>query len=287
MNKTFKKSDITDYLKRKKNNTNTKEGVIKEFINPNGSMISMDNNYKNSTNLIRSKKTTDDRVRNSTQGPEAYFIYGGPYYGVNYSYIVNEEEDILDLDSEDAEDDVYDELNVVPSKYSRDSGDRMRRQAKDMADKDIRSHFNKPADPVYDHLPVDKWRGHSLDYDTEFDIDLYSESEDRIKDIVDEIMLKKKTINNSDLTKRTNEEEILGGESVIPDISELKDVHEKPIIIRKINSLMDLIHKEDLNGIELSILLNHIINNIDINSIDEKHREILGDKIKYGEQEGK
>lgn len=284
MNKTFKKSDITDYLKRKKNNTNTKEGVIKEFINPNGSMISADNNYKTSTNFIRSKKTTDDRVRNSTQGPEAYFIYGGPYYGVNYSYIVNEEEDILDLDSED---DVYDELNVVPSKYSRDSEDRMRRQAKDMADKDIRSHFNKPADPVYDHLPVDKWRGHSLDYDTEFDIDLYSESEDRIKDIVDEIMLKKKTINNSDLTKRTNEEEILGGESVIPDISELKDVHEKPIIIRKINSLMDLIHKEDLNGIELSILLNHIINNIDINSIDEKHREILGDKIKYGEQEGK
>jgi hypothetical protein len=284
MNKTFKKSDITDYLKRKKNNTNTNEGVLKEFINPNGSMISMDNNYKTSTNLIRSKKTTDDRVRNSTQGPEAYFIYGGPYYGVNYSYIVNEEEDILDLDSED---DVYDELNVVPSKYSRDSGDRMIRQAKDMADKDIRSHFNKPADPVYDHLPVDKWRGHSLDYDTEFDIDLYSESEDRIKDIVDEIMLKKKTINNSDLTKRTNEEEILGGESVIPDISELKDVHEKPIIIRKINSLMDLIHKEDLNGIELSILLNHIINNIDINSIDEKHREILGDKIKYGEQEGK
>ena len=282
MNKTFKKSDITDYLKRKKNNTNTNEGVLKEFINPNGSMISMDNNYKTSTNLIRSKKTTDDRVRNSTQGPEAYFIYGGPYYGVNYSYIVNEEEDILD-----SEDDVYDELNVVPSKYSRDSGDRMRRQAKDMADKDIRSHFNKPADPVYDHLPVDKWRGHSLDYDTEFDIDLYSESEDRIKDIVDEIMLKKKTINNSDLTKRTNEEEILGGESVIPDISELKDVHEKPIIIRKINSLMDLIHKEDLNGIELSILLNHIINNIDINSIDEKHREILGDKIKYGEQEGK
>jgi hypothetical protein len=283
MNKTFKKSDITDYLKRKKNNTNTKEGVIKEFINPNGSMISADNNYKTSTNYIRSKKTTDDRVRNSTQGPEAYFIYGGPYYGVNYSYIVNEEEDILDLDSND---DVYDELNVVPSKYSRDSEDRMRRQAKDMADKDIRSHFNKPADPVYDHLPVDQWRGHSLDYDTEFDIDLYSESEDRIKDIVDEIMLKKKTINNSDLTKRTNEEEILGGESVIPDISELKDVHEKPIIIRKINSLMDLIHKEDLNGIELTILLNHILNNIDINSIDEKHREILGDKIKYGEQEG-
>lgn len=283
MNKTFKKSDITDYLKRKKNNTNTNEGVLKEFINPNGSMISADNNYKTSTNYIRSKKTTDDRVRNSTQGPEAYFIYGGPYYGVNYSYIVNEEEDILDLDSND---DVYDELNVVPSKYSRDSKDRMRRNAKEMADRDIKSHFNKPADPVYDHLPVDQWRGHSLDYDTDFDFDLYSESEDRIQKMVDEIMLKKRTIDNSTLSKRTNEEEVIGNETVIPDINELKDVHEKPIIIRKINSLMDLIHKENLNGIELTILLNHIINNVDINSIDEKHREILGDKIKYGEQEG-
>lgn len=278
MNKTFKKSDITEYLKRKKNNSNSNEEVINEFINSNGTMINKDSNYKTGPNYIRSKKTTDDRVRNSTQGPEAYFIYGGPYYGINYSYIVNEEENIID-----SEDEIYDELNIIPTKYSRDEQERMRRNAKEMADKDIRSHYNKPADPVYDHLPVDQWRGHSLEYDTEFDFDLYSESEDRIKDMVDEIMLKKRTIDKSDITKRTNEEEVIGVETTIPDISELKDIHEKPIIIRKINSLMDLIHKEDLNGIELSILLNHILNNININSIDEKHREMLSEKLKNDE----
>jgi len=44
---------------------------------------------------------------------------------------------------------------------------------------------------------------------------------------------------------------------------------------------MDLINKEDLHGVELSIVLNHILDNIDIMSIDEEHRELLGDKIKY------
>jgi hypothetical protein len=48
-----------------------------------------------------------------------------------------------------------------------------------------------------------------------------------------------------------------------------------------------LINKENLKGDELSILLNHIINNVDIYSMNEKHREVIGDKIKYGEEEGK
>ena len=42
-----------------------------------------------------------------------------------------------------------------------------------------------------------------------------------------------------------------------------------------------LINKEDLHGVELSIVMNHILDNIDIMSIDEEHRELLGDKIKY------
>ena len=163
MKKTFKKSDINKYLKKNK---------INEFVNKNGSMISPTNNYVQNRNHIKSRKTTDDFVRNSTQGPEAYFIYGGPYYGINYSYVVNEDDDILDLDDRmydegddyldgdlieldddmyDEEDEYYDELNVVPTKsYSRDPKDRMRRSARQMADKDIKSHYNKPADPIYD-----------------------------------------------------------------------------------------------------------------------------------------
>lgn len=297
MKKTFKKSDINKYLKKNK---------INEFVNKNGSMISPTNNYVQNRNHIKSRKTTDDFVRNSTQGPEAYFIYGGPYYGINYSYVVNEDDDILDLDDRmydegddyldgdlieldddmyDEEDEYYDELNVVPTKsYSREPKDRMRRSARQMADKDIKSHYNKPADPIYDDLPVDKWRGHSLDYDTDFHFDLY-EGENGMKSLVDEIMMKQKN-KPKDFVKRMREQDIVGDEVTIPDVTELKDVHEKPMVIRKLNSLLDLINKENLKGEELSILLNHLINNVDIYSIDERFRELIGDKLKYGEEEG-
>lgn len=297
MKKTFKKSDINKYMK---------SNSIQELVNKNGSMISATNNYVQNRNHIKSKKTSDDFVRNSTQGPEAYFIYGGPYYGVNYSYVVNEENDIFDLDvfddeeddnynefeifdgdiidlDNEEENDYYDELNVVPSKYSRNTEERKRRDARKLADRDIKSQLNKPADPLYDHLPVDKWRGHSLDYDTQFDFDLY-EREENMKSLVDEIMMKKKTPSN-DFVKKMREQDIIGDEITIPEISELKNVHEKPMVIRKLNSLLDLITKENLKGDELSILLNHLINNVDIYSMDERHRELIGDKLKYGEEE--
>ena len=290
MKKTFKKSDINKYLKKNK---------INEFVNKNGSMISPTNNYVQNRNHIKSRKTTDDFVRNSTQGPEAYFIYGGPYYGINYSYVVNEDDDILDLDDRmydeeddyldgdlieldddmyDEEDEYYDELNVVPSR------DRMRKTAKQTADKEIKKHFNKPSQPFYDDLPSEKWRGHSLDYDTKFNFDLY-EGENEMKGLVDEIMMKQKN-KPKDFVKRMREQDIIGDEVTIPDVTELKDVHEKPMVIRKLNSLLDLINKENLKGEELSILLNHLINNVDIYSIDERFRELIGDKLKYGEEEG-
>jgi hypothetical protein len=297
MKKTFKKSDINKYMK---------SNSIQELVNKNGSMISATNNYVQNRNHIKSKKTSDDFVRNSTQGPEAYFIYGGPYYGVNYSYVVNEEDDMFDLDvSEDEDDnynefeifdgdivdldneenDYYDELNVVPTKkYGRDIEDKKRRDARKLADRDIRSQYHKPADPIYDDLPVDKWRGHSLDYDTKFDFDLF-EGEENMKSLVDEIMLRKKNSSN-DFVKKMREQDIVGDEIRIPDVSELKDVHEKPMVIRKLNSLLDLIKKENLKGDELSIVLNHLISNVDIYSMDEKYRELIGDKLKYGEEKG-
>ena len=86
MNKTYKKSDIDKYINE------MKEEEINELIDVDGSMIDRNDNYKATPSVIKSKKTTDDFVRGATQGPEAYFIYGGPYYGINYSYVVNEEE---------------------------------------------------------------------------------------------------------------------------------------------------------------------------------------------------
>ena len=279
MNKTFKKSDINTYLGKK---NVLRENELNELIGTNGALIDPNNNYKQSRNFIKSKKTTDDYVRGATQGPEAYFIYGGPYYGISYSHIVNEEEDILDIDTED----IYDELDVVPSKkYSRDDKERKYREAKKMADKDISSHYFKQSDPVYDHLPSDEWRNYKLPNDTKFDFDI-TENEDSMKSLVDEIIRNKKDV-TSDFVKKMKESDIIVGMDKIADISELKDVHEKPMVIRKINSLLDLIHKENLKGDELGILLNHLIDNLDIYSMKEEHREIIGDKIKYGEQEGK
>ena len=279
MNKTFKKSDINTYLGKK---NVLRENELNELIGTNGALIDPNNNYKQSRNFIKSKKTTDDYVRSATQGPEAYFIYGGPYYGINYAYIVNEEENILDNDTED----IYDELDVVPSKkYSRDDKERKYREAKKMADKDISSHYFRQSDPVYDHLPSDEWRNYKLPNDTKFDFDI-TENEDSMKSLVDEIIRNKKDTTR-DFVKKMKESDIIVGMDKIADISELKDVHEKPMVIRKINSLLDLIHKENLKGDELGILLNHLIDNLDIYSMKEEHREIIGDKIKYGEQEGK
>lgn len=281
MRKTFKKSDINKYLDTKK--TKLSEEKVNEFINPNGSLISPTDNYKQNRNFVKSKKTTDDYVRNSTQGPEAYFIYGGPYYGINYTKVVSEDESILDLDSND---DFYDELNVVPTKkYSRDENERKNREAKQMADKDISSHYFKQSDPVYDHLPSEKWRGYKLPYDTSFDVDVF-ESEESMKSLVDEIVMKNKTVNKG-IVKRMKEVDLMVEPSSIPDISELKTNYEKPMIVRKINSLLDLINKENIKGTELSIVLNHLINNLDIYTIDEEHRQLIGDKIKYGEEKGK
>ena len=103
MNKTYKKSNITNYINRKNLKESSQEEEINELVDSNGTMISRNNNYVQNRSYIKSKKTTDDFVRNSTQGPEAYFIYGGPYYGINYTYVVNEEEILSE------EDDMYEE----------------------------------------------------------------------------------------------------------------------------------------------------------------------------------
>ena len=269
MNKTFKKSDINKYLNKKNLSENMNEEEINELVDTNGSMINKNNNYVQNRNYIKSKKTTDDFVRNATQGPEAYFIYGGPYYGINYNYVVSEEEVLNEVD------DVYDELNVVPDIDSLDL-----HSGKKLADIDIKKHYHKRGFSDQDYKDSREWPKHALPYDTEFDF--IGENEDyqidEMKDIVDEIIRDKKDYRGM-VSK--NEQDMLVGKVEIPDIMELKDVHEKPMIIRKVNSLMDLINKEDLHGVELSIVLNHILDNIDITSMDEEHRELLGDKIKY------
>tara|TARA_R110000824_G_scaffold104840_1_gene248569 strand:- start:1832 stop:2470 length:639 start_codon:yes stop_codon:yes gene_type:complete len=212
MNKTYKKLDINKYK-----NTLEKEKMINELINADGTIIDRNDNFKANQRIIRSKKTTDDFVRSATQGPEAYFIYGGPYYGINYSRTVamTEEENVLEEDQ-----------------------------------------------------------------------DLEENQIDEMKNLVDEIIHNKK--DQRGIVKKANEQDIMGDINIsIPDISELKKVYEKPMVSRKTDLLLDLIHKEGLSGKEIAIILNHLIDNIDIEKLDDKYREIIGDKIKYGEEDRK
>jgi len=277
MIKTYKKSDIHKYIKENKNSDVMEEEDLNELVDSAGAMIDRNDNYRATPSIIKSKKTSDDFVRSATQGPEAYFIYGGPYYGVNYNYVVNEEETLDEEISPETIEDL-DAFHNSKIKYSRDPKEKARKYAV----KDIKKHFYKPAAPGNDLEPVDKWGKHSLPYDTDFNFDLYAESE--MKEIVDEIFLKKR--DERGIVKKTNEQDILADKTSIPDVSELKKTYEKPMVIRKLNHLIDLIMKEEIRGEQLAIILNHLLNNIDIPSIDETFKELLGDKIKYNDDGG-
>ena len=102
-----------------------------------------------------------------------------------------------------------------------------------------------------------------------------------MKGLVDEMFLSKK--DDKGMVKKTNEQDLVGDDVEIADIVELKRTFEKPMVIRKLNLLLDLIEKEDINGEELAIILNHLLKNVSISELSDKHKEILGDKIKYGE----
>ena len=235
MNKTYKKSDIDKYIHKTKKDHLVEEERLEELVDTDGTTIDKNDNFRATTSIVRSKKTTDDFIRSATQGPEAYFIYGGPYYGINYSYTVSEGEEVLE--------------ETMSPELSQD--------LKAFHGKEIKT----------------------------CDEDIRENQIDEMKSLVDEIIRKKR--DNRGMVKKANEQDVMGGIGIsIPDINELKQVHEKPMVIRKMNNFLDLVHKEGLDGEELAIVLNHILNNVDIKGMSDQHKETIGDKIKYGNEKG-
>jgi hypothetical protein len=86
-----------------------------------------------------------------------------------------------------------------------------------------------------------------------------------------------------DFVKRTNETDVMHDVS-IPEFSELKSTYEKPIVARKVMHLTDLMNKQSVGGDEMAIIINYLLDNLDISKINNEHRELLGDKLKYGEE---
>ena len=57
------------------------------------------------------------------------------------------------------------------------------------------------------------------------------------------------------------------------------------MLFRKTLHLLDLINKENLSGVELAIILNHLLDSININKLSKEHRNLLCKKLEYGEEE--
>ena len=274
MGKTFKKSQLKEYVN---NEEIIDEEELNELIDIDGGLISYTNNYNASDKVVKSKNTSRDHARKTSQGPGSYYPWGGAFYGGYYT--MNEDEDLFDED----------ELSPI-KKYSREKEDSNRRKALKFAKKDITKHYHKPKQPDYDLNPSEDWASYALPYDTDFNFDIYETelkkgmdymSEEKMKSLVDEMLSKKKQYG---IVKRTNEQDVIE-DMEIPELSELKTKYENPIISRKILYLTDLINKHDVSGDEIAIIFNHLIDNLNVNKINDDYRKILCDKLSNGEEE--
>jgi hypothetical protein len=207
MGKTFRKKDLLENTDI--DETLLDEEELNELIDLDGSMLDRNDNYKANDRDVKSKSTSRERARRSSQGPASYYPWGGAYYGGYYS--MNEDEDIL-------EDNIEEELDKI--------------------------------------------------------------AESKMQSLVDEMLTKRKDF---DFVKRTNETDVMHDVS-IPEFSELKSTYEKPIVARKVMHLTDLMNKQSVGGDEMAIIINYLLDNLDISKINNEHRELLGDKLKYGEE---
>jgi len=265
MGKTFKKSQLKEYV----NNIDEElldEDELNELVDLDGSMIDRTDNFKATDKDVKSKYTSRERAKRSSQGPASFYPWGGAYYGGYYT--MNEEDDI-EFDPRDEEDDDIPMWNKpqkdVPEEYLQGIPPRIddegRRDPDDYPDKRKDDYFGYFGDSVKE------------------EIDEIAES--RMQSLVDEMLKRKKEYG---IVKRTDENDVMHDVS-IPEFSELKTTYEKPIVARKVMHLTDLMNKQGVGGDEMAIIINYLLDNLDVSKINEEHRELLGDKLKYGEQE--
>jgi len=118
-----------------------------------------------------------------------------------------------------------------------------------------------------------------MEEDLQLEIDDIAES--RMKELVDEMLSKKKQYG---IVKRTNEQDVVE-DIKIPEFGELKSKYDNPIVARKLMYLTDLINKHDVGGDEIAIIFNHLIDNLEIAKLRDEYKKILCDKLAYGGEE--
>jgi len=65
----------------------------------------------------------------------------------------------------------------------------------------------------------------------------------------------------------------------IPDLSDLAQSYQKPIPAKKAQEMLDTIQKNNLNGEEVAIILNFMINNIDTSQIPNDFRRMIKNNL--------
>jgi hypothetical protein len=264
MGKTFKKRDLLENADIE--DVVLDEEEINELIDVDGSMIDNQDNFKATDRDVKSKGTSRDQARRSSQGPASYYPWGGAFYGGYYT--MNEEEE-MDFDPRDEDDDIpmwNKPQKDVPEEYKMGIPPRIDDEGK-------KDHDNYP------EKRKDVYHGY---FESELKGEIDGIAENRMQALVDEMLQKRKY---GDIVKRTNETDVMNDKS-IPEFSELKTTYERPIVARKVIHLTDLMNKQELGSDEVAIVMNYLIDNLDLSKISNEYRELLGDKLKYGEQEG-
>jgi hypothetical protein len=210
MGKTFKKKDLKEYIEEEEI---LDEEDLNELIDIDGGLISHKDNYKATDKVVKSKGTSKDHARKTSQGPGAYYPWGGAFYGGYYT--MNEDDEVL----EDEDIDLKEEIDDI--------------------------------------------------------------AESRMKELVDEMLSKKKSYG---IVKRTNEQDVM--EDVkIPEFSDLKSKYDNPIVARKLMYFTDLLNKHEISGDEIAIIINYFIDTLDISKMRDDYKKILCDKLAYGGEE--
>lgn len=210
MGKTFKKKDLKEYIEEEEI---LDEEDLNELIDIDGGLISHKDNYKATDKVVKSKGTSKDHARRTSQGPGAYYPWGGAFYGGYYT--MNEDDEVL----EDEDIDLKEEIDDI--------------------------------------------------------------AESRMKELVDEMLSKKKSYG---IVKRTNEQDVM--EDVkIPEFSDLKSKYDNPIVARKLMYFTDLLNKHEISGDEIAIIINYFIDTLDISKMRDGYKKILCDKLAYGGEE--
>lgn len=97
-----------------------------------------------------------------------------------------------------------------------------------------------------------------------------SVAENKMKGMIEDIVNGK--FNNYDIVDNFNND--------IPELKELKNEHQRPIIARKAKYLGEMMEREGLSGEEIAIVINYLLSIVKSESIPSTYKRILINKIK-------